>query len=263
MRRRQGRVEEAARLLDRAGSSGSAQLCGARLALDRDETRRAVELVERLLRRIPPESKLERVPALELLVRSRVASGDLAGAQRAFESLRDIEELVATKPLRAATDLVEGVLEAAGGDVERARILLEGAADRFQQIGAPFDAALAQIELATTLIALGRTELAMKEATQARDRLLDLGAEAEAERARRLIEHRAGSRADSFPGITQRERDVLELVAEGLTNRQIAERLVVSEHTIHRHVTNILRKLDLPSRTAAAAYAVRSGLLDE
>jgi DNA-binding NarL/FixJ family response regulator len=46
-----------------------------------------------------------------------------------------------------------------------------------------------------------------------------------------------------------------------LTNRQIAEQLGVSEHTIHRHVTNILRKLDLPSRTAAAAYAVRSGLL--
>ncbi|MGH2778798.1 MAG: response regulator transcription factor [Actinomycetota bacterium] len=49
-------------------------------------------------------------------------------------------------------------------------------------------------------------------------------------------------------------------LAEGLTNRQIAERLVVSEHTVHRHVTNILRKLDLPSRTAAAAYAVRAGL---
>ena len=50
------------------------------------------------------------------------------------------------------------------------------------------------------------------------------------------------------------------LLAEGLTNRQIAERLVVSEHTVHRHVTNILRKLDLPSRAAAAAHAVRGGL---
>ena len=48
--------------------------------------------------------------------------------------------------------------------------------------------------------------------------------------------------------MTPRERDVLRLVAEGLTNQQIAERLVVSEHTVHRHVTNILRKLDLPSR---------------
>jgi LuxR family transcriptional regulator, maltose regulon positive regulatory protein len=53
---------------------------------------------------------------------------------------------------------------------------------------------------------------------------------------------------------------VIGLLAEGLTNRQIAERLVVSEHTVHRHVTNILRKLRLPSRTAAAAHAVRAGL---
>ena len=63
--------------------------------------------------------------------------------------------------------------------------------------------------------------------------------------------------------MTKRERDVLRLLAEGLTNRQIADRLVVSEHTVHRHVTNILRKLELPSRTAAAAHAVRTGLADE
>jgi DNA-binding NarL/FixJ family response regulator len=55
---------------------------------------------------------------------------------------------------------------------------------------------------------------------------------------------------------------VLCLLAEGLTNRQISDRLVVSEHTVHRHVTNILRKLGLPSRTAAAAHAVRAGLLE-
>ncbi len=63
-----------------------------------------------------------------------------------------------------------------------------------------------------------------------------------------------------LPELTPREREVLALVAEGLTNRQLAERLVVSEHTVHRHVTNILRKLDLPSRAAAAALGVRSGL---
>ena len=53
---------------------------------------------------------------------------------------------------------------------------------------------------------------------------------------------------------------MLALLAEGLTNRQVAERLVLSEHTVHRHVTSILRKLDLPSRTAAATLAVRAGL---
>ncbi len=62
--------------------------------------------------------------------------------------------------------------------------------------------------------------------------------------------------------MTPREREVLRLLAEGLTNRQIASRLVVSEHTVHRHVTNILRKLDVPSRTAAAALAAQAGLLE-
>jgi RNA polymerase sigma factor (sigma-70 family) len=61
--------------------------------------------------------------------------------------------------------------------------------------------------------------------------------------------------------LSTREREVLALLAEGLTNRQIAERLVLSEHTVHRHVTNILRKLDVPSRTAAAARAVHAGLV--
>ncbi len=70
----------------------------------------------------------------------------------------------------------------------------------------------------------------------------------------------AAPAAAAAPELTPREREVLALLAEGLTNRQVAERLVLSEHTVHRHVTSILRKLDLPSRTAAAAVAIRSGL---
>ena len=53
---------------------------------------------------------------------------------------------------------------------------------------------------------------------------------------------------------------MLGLLAAGLTNRDIAARLVLSEHTVHRHVANILRKLQLASRAAAVAYAVRGGL---
>jgi DNA-binding NarL/FixJ family response regulator len=265
LRRRQARADEAARLLDRAGPSAAAQLCRVRLALDRRESRAAVELVERLLRQASPERRLERAPALELLVRARVARGELEEARVALESLREIERLVGTEPLRASAELAEGLLEAASGEHERARTVFEDAVDRFQRSGAPFEASRARIELATSLAALGRTELAEREATEALDRLLALGAEAEAERARRLLQGaiRSGGGDSGLPGVTRREREVLGLLAEGLTNRQIAERLVVSEHTVHRHVTNILRKLDLPTRTAAAALAVRSGLLDD
>jgi len=263
LRRRQGKPDEAGLLLDRAGASSTEQLCRARLALDRGEALRAVELLERLLRQVPAHRRLERAPALELLVCARIARGDLDEASTAVEELREVERLAGSRPLRAFTDVAEGMLAAAAGDHERARALLEDGVDRFERSGAPFEAARARIELATSLVALGRSEVARQEASAAVDRLRELGADAEAARARSILEALAPEAArPSPPEVTPRERDVLRLLAEGLTNRQIAERLVVSEHTVHRHVTNILRKLGLPSRTAAAAHAVRSGLLD-
>ena len=63
------------------------------------------------------------------------------------------------------------------------------------------------------------------------------------------------------PVLTARELDVLRLVAQGVTNPGIARQLVLSEHTVHRHLANILRKLKLSSRAAAAAWGVRAGLL--
>ena len=264
LRRRQGKVTDAAQLLDQAGASAASQLCRARLALDRGESLRAVELGEKLLRRLPEERKLDRAPVLEVLVHARVARGELEEAAAALEALREIERLIGTAPLIARTDLAEGILEAARGEHQRARPVLEDALDCFERIGAPFEASQVRIELATSLAALGRTDVAAREAVAARDRLVELGAVPEAERARRLLEGPIrGGGGSRGPEVTRREREVLRHLAEGFTNRQIAERLVVSEHTVHRHVTNILRKLDLPSRTAAAAYGVRSGLLGD
>ena len=61
--------------------------------------------------------------------------------------------------------------------------------------------------------------------------------------------------------ITSREREVLRMVAQGLNDRRMAERLKLSEHTIHRHVSNILTKLDASSRSAAVARAMRDSLI--
>ena len=261
LRRRQGRPAEAELLLDRGSASGAAQLCRARLALDNGDTLRAAELVERLLRRLPDHRRLQRLPALELLVRARIARGELEQAASALEALREVEQLVGTAPLRACADLAEGMLAAATADHERARTLLEDAVDRFEESGAALESAQARIELAGSLLALGRTAEGGREAAAALGSLETLGAQAEAERARRLCEAAAGDEL-ALPELTPREREVLRLLAAGLTNRQIAERLVVSEHTVHRHVTNILRKLDLSSRAAAAAHAARAGLLE-
>ena len=71
---------------------------------------------------------------------------------------------------------------------------------------------------------------------------------------------RAAESGEAVSVLTPRELDVLKLVAQGLSNADIARRLVLSEHTVHRHLANILRKLGLSSRAAAAAWGVRTGL---
>lgn len=269
LRRRQGRWEQAERLLDQvAGGSGLA--CRARLALDRGDARKAVELAERCLRQRSEPCSAQRSSALEVLVAAHGSRGDLDQARAALAELQELARIAGTLPLRAAALFADGSVAAAGGDHERARQLLEDAVDGFERSGAPFEAARARIELARSLTALRRDTEAAREAQTCLDALTRLGAEAEANRGRRLLGAQAGHGASAeerrltapVAVVTRREREVLRCVAEGLTNREIAERLVVSEHTIHRHITNILRKLDLPSRTAAATHAIRAGILD-
>jgi DNA-binding CsgD family transcriptional regulator len=72
---------------------------------------------------------------------------------------------------------------------------------------------------------------------------------------------REPARASELPSLSNREREVLALVAEGLSDPEIAERLTVSPHTVHRHVANIRAKLGQPSRAAAAATGARLGLI--
>lgn len=79
----------------------------------------------------------------------------------------------------------------------------------------------------------------------------------------RLKELAAAEQKDPGGPLSPREREVLALIARGMTNKQIAEQLVISEHTARNHVTSILDKLGLSRRAEAAAYAARFGLLGE
>ena len=103
--------------------------------------------------------------------------------------------------------------------------------------------------------ALGDAESATVELTAARRLLDELGARPAADEAARLL-----APATLPAGLTDREVEVLRLVATGRSNTQIAADLVLSEKTVARHLSNIFRKVEVGSRTAAAAYAFEHGL---
>ncbi len=156
----------------------------------------------------------------------------------------------------------------AEGRPDEARRHLEDAVDLFLQSGAPFEVARARIELARALAALSRTAAAREEAQRAIDLLSELHAELDIARARALLASldqtaspNAVQQRAPHAGLSGREIEVLKLVAEGLNNQAIGERLFLSEHTVHRHVANILNKLSVSSRAAAVAQAARRGIL--
>jgi DNA-binding NarL/FixJ family response regulator len=101
---------------------------------------------------------------------------------------------------------------------------------------------------------LGDQDSAAAELAVARGVFVEVGAAPAAEDVDRLLGRaRPG-------GLTEREVEVLRLVAEGRSNHDIARALVLSQKTVERHLSNIFTKLDVPSRTAAAAYAHEHGL---
>jgi LuxR family transcriptional regulator, maltose regulon positive regulatory protein len=256
LRRRQGRSAETRRLLEGVGPDFGAQLCLARLALDEGDPLTAAESAERVLRRLPERDRVARLAPLDLLARSQLSRGALEQASSTVEELRRLERLVGTSALRATVDLLEGMLAAASGHPDAARCLLEDAVDGLDAAGACYEAARARLALASSLALLDRRAQAQREAVAALDALRALAAGPELARARRLLVE-LGLPPAPGPPVTRREREVLGLLAEGLTNRQIADRLVLSEHTVHRHVSSILRRLGVDSRTAAAVQAAR------
>lgn len=269
LRRRQGRLVEATALFAQAEPHGLALLGGAELAFDRGDFRAAAEHAARYLRHVPMQNRTDRASGLDVLVRAMTSLDDWDGATTALAELSGIAAIVATPPLKAAASFAAGYVALGQGKPDAARQHLEDAVDLFLQSGAPFEVARARLELARALGALGRTDAATSEARRAIDLLTELKAEFEMARAHRLIESLAAPAGGSAPksaasragGLTKREIEVLRLVAEGLNNQAIAERLFVSDHTIHRHLANILSKLSVSTRAAAVAQAARRGLL--
>jgi ATP/maltotriose-dependent transcriptional regulator MalT len=266
LRRRQGRLEEAERLLQRVSFSPHALFGLGALALDRDQAADALDLVDRFVRQIPDQNRTDRAAAFELAVRAHAALGQIDAGRDRLAELEALTDAVTTDPMRASTAFARGVLAHAEGENEVSRRHLEDALDLFQRSGAPFEAAEARLELARALIELGREDLALREARSAQAALVAVGAGLAARRAGALLRELGASptrpgRGEPTFGLSARELEVLALVAQGHSNQRIAEMLVLSEHTVRRHVANILRKMDVPSRTAAAALATRENLL--
>jgi LuxR family transcriptional regulator, maltose regulon positive regulatory protein len=265
LRRRQGRFSEAADLFGLIEGRRDALLGSAALALAREDSERAGDLAERFLRQAPARDRAWRAMALEIVVRARARGGELEVAERALEELRAIAAAAPAEPLRARAMAAAGALAMAQGDAVCARRHFEDAVDLFRRCAAPYEIAQARLGLAQANSRSGRTSAAREEAEAARATFAQLGAGHDLEVAARLLAglgeaDRDASTPQPAAGLTTREREVLQLIAGGLTNGEIATRLVISEHTVHRHVTNILRKLGVSSRVGATAYAHRHGL---
>ena len=192
------------------------------------------------------DDPLRRAPLCAAAVETALAAGRIEDAGSAAAELEEAAATWGTSGLQAMAASARGAVLLGQGRAEEALPVLSDACRRWQELGAAYDAAAACTRLAEAYRALGdeasaAAEMALAEATHAR-----------------LGLHRPAR--DAPGGLTERECEVLALVAEGHSNQQIAETLVISDRTVARHLTNIFHKIDVTSRTQAARYALDHGL---
>lgn len=185
-----------------------------------------------------------------------VAAGDLRGARDACEELAAMAATFGTTAFTTQAAHVEAMVLVAEGDTHRALPHLRHALQGWQALGAPYEAARIRVLLAHAYEALGDVDAAMREQTAASEELERIGVSWQPTSVppRRV---QAG-------GLTQREGEVLAMVARGKTNRQIADELVLSIRTVERHLATVYEKLGVHGRSARAAavsYALREGIL--
>ena len=177
-------------------------------------------------------------------VEAAIADHDLEAAAGAVEELAGTAAGAVTPAFEAAAATAEGSLRLAQGDARGAVGSLRHAASLWQEQRLPYETARTRALCGRALAAVADEAAARSEYRAAAEALERLGAVPEAQAVRRLM---AGPEA--LPaGLTPREAEVLRLVASGKTNRDIAVELVISEHTVGRHLQNLFAKLELLRR---------------
>jgi len=204
------------------------------------------------------DAQPSRAAILAAAVEVLLAAGDVDAAQSASDELARIAEDVDVPLLHAVAGHAAGAVRLAAGDPRAALGHLRPACKEWRELAMPYDAARSRVLIAQACRTLGDQDGAELELDAARATFERIGANPDLARVAELAE--LPDRRSSRP-LTERECEVLRLVATGQTNRQIAVALVVSEHTVARHIQNIFTKLGLSSRAAATAYAYEHGLI--
>jgi DNA-binding CsgD family transcriptional regulator len=226
------------------------------LRLAQGRTADAAAAVRRLLSETPDTARRARI--LPAYIEILLAAGDPAAAQSGTSELSTIATDYGCDAVSAMSSYAIGAVELAGHHASAALVPLRQACQAWQGVNAPYEVARVRTLLGLACRELGDDDTASWELTTARDTFRRLGAAPDVARVTALVD--AGS-AHSAGGLTSRELQVLRVVAEGKSNRAIATQLTLSERTVDRHVSNILMKLAVPSRTAAAAYAYTHQLI--
>jgi len=255
---RQGRLEEADALLTGLDPDLAVILPLAAVKLARGENALAIALLDRTLRGIDKDS-IESVRALEMLVEAYLAKGDMDQAANAVDRLNSTVGTRTWLEAAARCSLAAGRLARARDDNPTALACFERAVDGFLRLGLPHEAGRAHLAMAEASRD-ANPELATLEAQAAFDAFEILGAHPDRDRAAGLLRSLgvASKPGPRGPGLlTDRETEVLKLLSSGLSNPEIADRLVISRKTAAHHVSNVLSKLGVRNRAEAVAYASR------
>ena len=193
-------------------------------------------------------------PFVEIML----AAEDLSAARVAADELAQIADDLGAPMLRALSGQARGSVLLREGDAHAALVVLRRALAAWRELDAPYEAARVQVLIGLACRELGDRDAAEMELDAARSVFRQLGATHHLARVDALS---PTVKTQAPMGLTGREVEVLVLVATGKTNREIAAALVISEHTVARHVQHILAKLGVASRTAAGAFAFEHDLV--